>query len=171
VSNTARKIYAGSDHAGFALRHRLVEHLRAAGHTVDDLGTESEASCDYPDYAAAVGRAVSGEAGAVGLLVCGTGMGVCIAANKIHGVRAVDAWNVEAARISRAHNDANVLCLGARTLAEGDALAITDAWLAAPFDGGERHTRRVEKIAELEAAADGAGSQRQPKQRMKEQER
>ena len=159
-----RKIYAGSDHAGFSLRHRLVEHLRAAGHTVEDLGTTTEASCDYPDFAAAVGRAVQREAGAVGLLVCGTGMGVCIAANKIHGVRAVDAWNVEAAKISRAHNDANVLCLGARTLAEGDALAIADAWLTAPFDGGERHTRRVEKIAGIEADEDRAAGQRQQKQ-------
>jgi ribose 5-phosphate isomerase B len=158
------KIYAGSDHAGFSLRHRLVEHLRAAGHTVEDLGTASEASCDYPDYAAAVGRAVGGEAGAVGLLICGTGMGVCIAANKIRGVRAVDAWNVEAAKISRAHNDANVLCLGARTLAEGDAVAIADAWLAAPFDGGERHTRRVEKIAALETAEDRPAGLRQPKE-------
>jgi ribose 5-phosphate isomerase B len=164
VTPTARKIYAGSDHAGFTLRHRLIEYLRAGGHTVVDLGTPSEASCDYPDYAAAVGRAVTAESGAVGLLVCGTGMGVCIAANKIHGVRAVDAWNVEAAQISRAHNDANVLCLGARTLSEGDALAIADAWLAAPFDGGERHARRVDKIRAIEAALaaeDRAGGQRQ----------
>lgn len=159
------KIYAGSDHAGFDLRRRLVAHLRAGGHAVEDLGTQSEASCDYPDYAAAVGRAVAGEPGAVGLLVCGTGMGVCIAANKIHGVRAIDAWNVEAARISRAHNDANVLCLGARTLAEGDALAIADAWLAASFDGGERHTRRIEKISAIEAAQDRAAGQRQQKQK------
>ncbi|HEY4394866.1 MAG TPA: ribose 5-phosphate isomerase B [Polyangia bacterium] len=176
VSPVVRKIYAGSDHAGFALRHRLIEHLRAAGHTVEDLGTASEASCDYPDYAAAVGRAVSGESGAVGVLICGTGLGVCIAANKIHGVRAVDAWNVEAAKISRAHNDANVLCLGARTLAEPDALAIADAWLVAPFDGGERHARRVDKIRQIEAAIeaedraaeDRAAGQRQQKQ---EQER
>jgi ribose 5-phosphate isomerase B len=159
------KIYAASDHAGFALRHRLVEHLRAAGHTVEDLGTASEASCDYPDYAAAVARAIARERGTVGMLICGTGMGVCIAANKIHGVRAVDAWNVEAAKISRAHNDANVLCLGALTLSEGDALAIADAWLVAPFDGGERHTRRVEKIAALEAAEDRAAGQRQQKQK------
>jgi RpiB/LacA/LacB family sugar-phosphate isomerase len=157
------KIYAGSDHAGFALRHRLVEHLRGGGHTVEDLGTATEASCDYPDYAAAVGRAVSGEAGAVGLLVCGTGMGVCIAANKIHGVRAVDAWNVEVAKVSRAHNDANVLCVGARTVQESDALAIADAWLAAPFDGG-RHARRVEKITAIEADEDRAAGVRQQKQ-------
>jgi ribose 5-phosphate isomerase B len=157
------KIYAGSDHAGFALRRRLVDHLRASGHTVEDLGTESEASCDYPDFAAAVGRAVSGEAGAVGLLVCGTGMGVCIAANKIHGVRAVDAWNVEVAKISRAHNDANVLCVGARTVRDDEALAIADAWLGAPFDGG-RHARRVGKIAAIEADEDRAAGQRQQKQ-------
>jgi ribose 5-phosphate isomerase B len=162
VSSTARKIYAGSDHAGFALRRQLVEHLRAAGHTVEDLGTETEASCDYPDFAAAVGRAVSGEAGAVGLLVCGTGMGVCIAANKIHGVRAVDAWNVDVAKVSRAHNDANVLCLGARTVPETEALAIADAWLSAPFDGG-RHGRRVEKITGIEADEDRAAGQRQQK--------
>ncbi len=160
------KIYAGSDHAGFALRLRLVEHLRAGGHTVQDLGTATEASCDYPDYASAVGRAVSGEAGAVGLLVCGTGMGVCIAANKIHGVRAALAWNVEVAKVSRAHNDANVLCVGARTVLESDALAIADAWLAAPFDGG-RHARRVDKIRAIEAAIeaeDCAAGVRQQKQ-------
>ncbi|HVV49402.1 MAG TPA: ribose 5-phosphate isomerase B [Polyangia bacterium] len=160
----SKKIYAGSDHAGFALRRRLVEHLRARGHAVEDLGAETDASCDYPDYAAAVARAVAGEAGAVGLLVCGTGLGVCIAANKVHGIRAVDAWNVEVARISRAHNDANVLCLGARTTPEGDALAIAEAWLAAPFEGG-RHAIRVGKIAALEAGedhADGVGQQKQP---------
>ncbi|HEY6476795.1 MAG TPA: ribose 5-phosphate isomerase B [Polyangia bacterium] len=160
------KIYAGSDHAGFALRQRLVEHLRAGGHTVEDLGTATEASCDYPDYAAAVGRAVNDEAGAVGLLVCGTGMGVCIAANKIHGVRAALAWNVEVATISRAHNDANVLCLGARTLRDVEALEIADAWLAAPFDGG-RHARRVDKIRAIETAIeaeDRAAGVRQQKQ-------
>jgi ribose 5-phosphate isomerase B len=157
------KIYAGSDHAGFALRRRLVDHLRAGGHTVEDLGTTTDASCDYPDYAASVGRAVSEDAGAVGLLVCGTGLGVCIAANKVRGVRAALAWNVEVARISRAHNDANVLCLGARTTPEGEALAITDAWLAAPFDSGERHARRLEKIAALEIDEDHADGVRQQK--------
>jgi ribose 5-phosphate isomerase B len=155
------KIYAGSDHAGFSLRHRLVEHLRAAGHTVEDLGTTTEASCDYPDYAAAVGRAVSGEPGAVGLLVCGTGMGVCIAANKIHGVRAVDAWNVDAAKISRAHNDANVLCLGERLVAESDAVAIMTAWLGTPFDGG-RHVGRIDKMTRIESDERGPGPAPRP---------
>jgi ribose 5-phosphate isomerase B len=156
------KIYAGSDHAGFALRHQLVEHLRGRGHTVEDLGTATEESCDYPDFAAAVGRAVSAEPGTVGLLVCGTGMGVCIAANKIHGIRAVDAWNVEVAKISRAHNDANVLCLGARTVRGSEAIAMVDAWLVAPAEGG-RHARRVEKIAAIEADEDRAAALRQQK--------
>ena len=143
------KIYAGSDHAGFTLRQKLVDHLRGRGHTVEDLGPATDASCDYPTFAAAVGRAVRDEAGAFGLLVCGTGLGVCIAANKVRGVRAVDVWNVEGAQLSRAHNDANVLCLGERLIAEAEALAVVDAWLATPFEGG-RHGRRVAQIAALE---------------------
>jgi ribose 5-phosphate isomerase B len=143
------KIYAGSDHAGVTLRGRLVEHLRARGHEVEDLGPTTNASCDYPTSAAAVARAVRDDAGAFGLLVCGTGLGVCIAANKVRGVRAVDAWNVEGAKMSRAHNDANVLCLGERLMAEAEALAVVDAWLATAFEGG-RHGRRVAQIAALE---------------------
>ncbi len=143
------KIYAGSDHAGFVLRRRLVEHLRARGHVVEDLGPETDASSDYPTFGAAVARAVRDEAGAFGLLVCGTGLGICIAANKIRGVRAVDAWNVEAAKQSRAHNDANVLCLGERLIAETEAIAVVDTWLATSFEGG-RHARRVAQIAALE---------------------
>jgi ribose 5-phosphate isomerase B len=143
------KIYAGSDHAGFTLRRALVEHLRARGHRVEDLGPETNASCDYPTFGAAVARAVRDEAGAFGLLVCGTGLGICIAANKIRGVRAVDAWNVEAAKQSRAHNDANVLCLGERLISEIEAIAVLDTWLATSFEGG-RHARRVAQIAALE---------------------
>jgi ribose 5-phosphate isomerase B len=143
------KIYAGSDHAGFKLRRALVEHLRARGHLVEDLGTETDTSCDYPTFAAAVGRAVRDEAGTFGLLVCGTGLGICIAANKVRGVRAVDAWNVEGAKQSRAHNDANVLCLGERLISKAEAIAIVDAWLTTPFEGG-RHARRVAQIAALE---------------------
>ncbi|HEX3905431.1 MAG TPA: ribose 5-phosphate isomerase B [Polyangia bacterium] len=144
-----RKIYAGSDHAGFGLRRRLVEHLRGSGHLVEDLGPATDASCDYPQFAGAVARAVRDDAGAFGLLVCGTGLGVCIAANKIRGVRAVDAWNVEGAKQSRGHNDANVLCLGARLVPESDAVTIVDTWLATPFEAG-RHARRVAQIAALE---------------------
>ncbi len=144
-----KKIYAGSDHAGFVLRRSLVEYLRGCGHLVEDLGPTTDASCDYPLSAAAVARAVRDDAGAFGLLVCGTGLGVCIAANKVRGVRAVDAWNVEGAKLSRAHNDANVLCLGERLMSEADARAVVDAWLATPFEGG-RHGRRVAQIAALE---------------------
>jgi ribose 5-phosphate isomerase B len=147
-------LFTGSDHAGFELRQRLVAHLRRLGHEVQDLGTPSTASTDYPDWAAAVGRAVREQPGALGLLVCGSGIGVCIAANKVHGVRAVDAWNVESARLSRAHNDANVLCVGARLVSEAEATSIVDAWLATPFEGG-RHEGRVAKIAALEAQEAG----------------
>ena len=145
----AKKLFTGSDHAGFELRGRVVAHLRALGFEVEDLGSPSAESTDYPDWAAAVGRAVRDHAGTLGVLVCGTGIGVCIAANKIAGVRAVDAWNVESARLSRAHNDANVLCVGARLIPEAAAFSIVDAWLDTDFEGG-RHARRVEKIAALE---------------------
>jgi ribose 5-phosphate isomerase B len=144
------KIYTGSDHAGFELRGRVVAHLRALGFEVDDLGTPSAESTDYPDWAAAVGRAVRDHAGTVGVLVCGTGLGVCMAANKIHGIRAADAWSVDAARLSRAHNDANVLCVGARLVPEATTFAVIDAWLDTDFEGG-RHARRVDKIMALEA--------------------
>jgi ribose 5-phosphate isomerase B len=152
------KIYAGSDHAGFALRRTVVEYLRGRGHQVEDLGPATDASCDYPISAAAVARAVRDDAGAFGLLVCGTGLGVCIAANKVRGVRAVDAWNVEGAKMSRAHNDANVLCLGERLMAEAEALAVVDAWLATAFEGG-RHGRRVAQIAALEVEESKAVNQ------------
>jgi len=145
----SRKLFTGSDHAGFELRGRMVAHLRALGFEVDDLGSPSAESTDYPDWAAVVGRAVRDQPGSLGVLLCGTGLGVCMAANKIHGVRAVDAWNVEAARLSRAHNDANVLCVGARLMPEASAFSIVDAWLDTEFEGG-RHARRVEKIAALE---------------------
>jgi ribose 5-phosphate isomerase B len=146
----SKKIYAGSDHAGFGLRRNLVEHLRARGYAVQDLGPATDASCDYPEFAAAVARAVRDDADARGLLVCGTGLGVCIAANKIHGVRAVDAWNLEGAKQSRTHNDANVLCLGARLVPEAEAITIVETWLTTPFEGG-RHARRVAQIAALES--------------------
>jgi len=143
------KIFTGSDHAGFDLRVRIVGHLRALGFDVEDLGTPTAESTDYPDWAAAVGRAVRDQAGSVGVLVCGSGLGVCMAANKIRGVRAADVWSVEAARLSRAHNNANVLCVGARLVPEAAAFAIVDAWLDTEFEGG-RHTRRIDKIAALE---------------------
>jgi ribose 5-phosphate isomerase B len=143
------RIFTGSDHAGHALRGQIVQHLRSRGFEVVDVGPASTESTDYPDWAAKVGRAVREATDALGVLTCGSGLGVCIAANKIAGIRAVDAWSLESARLSRAHNDANVLCLGARLIGEADALAIVDAWLATSFEGG-RHADRVAKITALE---------------------
>jgi len=146
---TAKKIFIGSDHAGFELRARIAGHLRALGLDVEDLGTPTAESTDYPDWGAAVGRAVRDRPASLGVLVCGSGIGVCMAANKIHGVRAAVAWSVDSARLSRAHNDANVLCMGERLVPETTAFAIVDAWLDTDFEGG-RHARRVDKITALE---------------------
>jgi ribose 5-phosphate isomerase B len=143
------KIALGSDHAGFALKDHLRRHLEAQGHAVSDLGTHSTESTDYPDHAAAVGRAVASGEAARGLLVCGTGVGMAMAANKVRGVRAANCNNLFAAHLARAHNDANVLTLGAREVAPEHAAAILDAFLATAFEGG-RHARRIQKIADLE---------------------
>ena len=145
----------GADHAGFPLKQDLKQWLVAEGHTVVDAGTHSTESVDYPDFAAAVARAVALGEVERGVLVCGTGIGMAISANKIPGVRAAVCGNVETAQISRQHNDLNVLALGARATTRDDAIAILRAWLATPFDGG-RHTQRVAKIAGLERA--GASS-------------
>lgn len=147
------KVILGSDHAGFRLKELLKPVLAEAGHEVEDLGAHSEASVDYPDVAAAVARRVVAERGAgrdtFGVLVCGTGIGVSIAANKVHGVRAARCDEPYSARMTRAHNDANVLCLGERVIGPGLAAETVLAFLAAPFEGG-RHERRVRKIEALE---------------------
>jgi ribose 5-phosphate isomerase B len=145
------RIAVGSDHAGFALKTEVVEHLAAAGHDVVDLGTDSaEVSVDYPDFGAAVGRAVASGDAAAGICVCGSGIGISIAANKVAGVRAALAHDVTTASLSRRHNDANVLCLGERTTGRQVALDAVDAFLATAFEGG-RHQRRIDEIAGLEA--------------------
>jgi ribose 5-phosphate isomerase B len=144
------KWFAGSDHAGLALRRQLVEVLRALGDEVEDLGTDAEASVDYPDYGAAVGRAVAGAGGdARGLVVCGTGIGITIAANKVPGVRAALVHDEFTARMARQHNDANVVGLGARVVGPGVAEAALRAFRDAAFEGG-RHQGRVAKISALE---------------------
>ena len=144
------RIAAGADHAGFVLKDELVARLRAAGHEVTDVGTDSDASVDYPTFAHDVSdRVARGEADR-GLLVCGSGIGMCMAANRHPGVRAADCLTVEMAALSRRHNDANVLCLGARLLEPAAAWDITAAWLATPFEGG-RHERRVAEIDDLAA--------------------
>lgn len=144
-----KKIVVGADHAGFELKTHLVEHLKENGYDVLDVGTDSEESVDYPDYAVKVAEAVvSGRAGR-GLLVCGSGLGVAIAANKIAGVRAVTANTVELARLSKQHNDANVLAVGSRIVEPSVAEEILDSWLDMEYEGG-RHQRRVDKITQLE---------------------
>ena len=135
----------GSDHGGLALRRDLIAALRAKGHAILDRGTETEASCDYPDYAHAVAADVVAGRARFGFLVCTTGIGISIAANKVPGIRAALVQSTDAAGLSRRHNDANVLCFGAKYVDLPLALACVEAFLSAEFEGG-RHCRRVEKI-------------------------
>jgi len=135
----------GADHAGFKLKERFKQELAAMGYEPLDLGTGSEESTDYPDYAHAVASQVERGEVARGVLLCGTGLGMAYAANRHRGVRAAVAWNPEIAALSRAHNDANVLVLPARFVTDEMGLQILRAWLTTPFEGG-RHARRVAKI-------------------------
>jgi len=144
------KVAVGSDHAGFTLKQEVAESLRKEGYDVVDVGTNSTAPVDYPDYAEKVALAVKDGRAERAVLICGSGVGACVAANKVPGIRAADAWNRDVARLSREHNDANVLCLGARFLSEEEALGIIDVWVSTGFDGG-RHATRVAKISGLEA--------------------
>lgn len=144
------RIAIGADHAGYELKEFLEQALAKAGHEVSDLGTHSIESVDYPDFAAAVGRAVASGEADLGILVCGTGIGMSIAANKVRGVRAAHCASPFDALFARRHNDANVLCLGSRVLAPEYAEAIARVFVGEPFEGG-RHARRVEKIAGLES--------------------
>lgn len=144
-----KKIALASDHAGFEEKEKIKKTLDEIGVEYVDLGTNSLESVDYPDFAAKVGEAVASGAAEQGILVCGSGIGVAIAANKIDGVRAAQAWNAETARLAREHNDANVLTIGARVIPETEIPAIVKAWFAADFAGG-RHEKRIEKITALE---------------------
>jgi RpiB/LacA/LacB family sugar-phosphate isomerase len=146
------RIYAGSDHAGFSLRKTIVERLRGQGKDVVDLGTDSDSACDYPEFAYAVASKVRSEPGAMGILVCATGQGMAMAAGKVRGIRAVVPATIEAARLSRIDNNANVLCLAGRMLSEADACAMVDTWLSTSFAGG-RHARRIAKVAAIETAS------------------
>jgi ribose 5-phosphate isomerase B len=145
----ADKMVAASDHAGLQLRAECIEAARAKGFEVEDFGPFTPESVDYPDFAVLVGEAVGTGRARFGLLVCGTGIGICIAANKLPGVRAALCRTEYEARMARAHNDANVLCLGARVTGPGLGAAIVDVFLATPFEGG-RHAGRVEKINALD---------------------
>jgi len=143
------KIAVGADHAGYTLKERLLEKLKAEGHEVADYGTHSTESTDYPDYAAAVGRAVAKNEAEMGLLVCSSGVGMSIAANKIHGVRAALGTNTDEVSYTRRHNDANVLAIGAMYTDEATATQLLDTFLTTGFEGG-RHARRIGKINQLE---------------------
>ncbi len=143
------RVIAGSDHAGLSLRAEAVKMAKAAGFEVEDLGPFSGDSVDYPDYARTVGEAVAQGRARLGILVCGTGIGMSIAANKVKGVRAAHCGTEFDARMARAHNDANVLCIGERVLGLGLGGAIVKAFLETPFESG-RHERRVQKMRDLE---------------------
>ncbi|HYE26158.1 MAG TPA: ribose 5-phosphate isomerase B [Clostridia bacterium] len=143
------RIALGADHAGYELKDKIRKHLEGKGFEVKDEGTISNESVDYPDFAARVGEEVAGKLVDLGILVCGSGIGMAIAANKVAGVRAANVSSEYEAQMSREHNDANVLAIGARILDEATATKIVDKWLETPFAGG-RHQRRVDKISELE---------------------
>ena len=144
------RVAIGSDHRGVAFRARVREELRRLGAEVLDLGVEGAEPADYPDLAEKVARAVASGQADRGVVACGTGIGVSIAANKVRGIRAAVAHDVFTAERSRSHNDANVLCLGAEVVREEDLPAILRAWFTTPFEGG-RHSRRVQKIADIES--------------------
>ena len=146
------RIAIGSDHAGFDLKAHLIELLRGQGHDVADLGTDSTDSVDYPQFCAAVGRSVRDGEADLGIVLGGSGQGEQIAANKVDGVRAALCNDLYTARLSRAHNDANVLSMGGRIVADGLATEILTLWLDTPFDGG-RHERRLAQITDIENSA------------------
>ncbi len=152
---TQERIPIASDHAGVELKARLVRALEARGFAVDDLGTSSRDSCDYPDYAHPLAQRVHDGDVRRGVLMCGTGLGMSYVANRYPNVRAAVAWTTEVAELARQHNDANVLVLPARFLAPDDAVRILETWLDTPFEGG-RHARRVEKIERPITADSGA---------------
>jgi len=143
------KISVASDHAGYELKEAVKRHLTAAGHEVVDFGTSSTASTDYPDYATPAARAVASGEVERGVFVCGSGQGMVMTANKVRGVRAALAWQSEVARLSRLHNDANVLALPARFIGTEEALETVDVWMNTEFEGG-RHIPRVEKMMKAE---------------------
>lgn len=144
------KLAIGADHAGFQDKQWVIEWLKSLGHEVIDVGTSSIDSTDYPDFAVKASLAVSTGKCDRAILVCGTGIGMSMAANKIRGIRAAAVQSVKASHLSRAHNDANVLCVGSRLNTPEEIKAIIDEWLKTEFEGGERHCRRIEKIAQLD---------------------
>ncbi|MCH2212324.1 MAG: ribose 5-phosphate isomerase B [Fuerstiella sp.] len=146
------RIAIASDHRGFQMKSRLLQTVENLGFEVDDLGPESGESVDYPDYAARVASSVAADEHARGILICGTGIGMCITANKFFGVRAAPCHDTVTAEYSRLHNDANILCLSANQLSDQLAEQMIQIWLSTDFEEG-RHARRIEKIADIERDA------------------
>ncbi len=145
------RIAVGSDHAGFELKEKVKEFLKEKGHKYHDFGAENfDPQDDYPEYGRRVAEAVASGEYDRGIVVCGTGMGISISANKVPGVRAAACYTTDMARISRLHNDANVLALGGRLIAKELASDIVAVWLETPFSGEERHVRRIEQIRNIE---------------------
>jgi ribose 5-phosphate isomerase B len=141
-----KKIAIGGDHAGFTYKQRLIEHLQQKGFEVKDFGPGSDASVDYPDHAHPLSEAVASQEQELGILICGSGNGVCMTANKHQGIRAALCWNVELAALARQHNNANVLCIPARFVDFELAVTMADTFLTTEFEGG-RHQTRVSKIS------------------------
>lgn len=144
------KIAIACDHGAVDLKKRMVAHLQEKGHQVVDFGTDSAASCDYPDFAGPAARAVAAGECDRGVLMCTTGIGMSIAANKVPGIRCALLCDIMSARLTRLHNDTNMMALGAGVVGPQLALEITDTWLETAFSGDERHTRRIAKVAALE---------------------
>jgi ribose 5-phosphate isomerase B len=144
------KITIGADHGGYLLKNLIVDHLKTNGHEVQDCGTHTSDSVDYPNFAKEVTSSITSETAELGILVCGSGIGMSMAANKVNGIRAALCFNAYMGRMTRAHNNANVLCLGERVLGSGTALDIVDAFVNTQFEGG-RHQRRVDLVTELES--------------------
>ncbi|GAA1625639.1 ribose-5-phosphate isomerase [Kribbella alba] len=149
------RVHIGSDHAGFELKNHLVQHLKAAGHDIVDHGPAVyDAVDDYPPYCLRTAVAVVQDKGSLGIVIGGSGNGEQIAANKVKGVRAALAWSTETAELSRLHNDANVVSIGARMHSEDEAVGFVDTFLATEYSGEERHTRRIEMLAAYEATGE-----------------
>lgn len=140
-------IAIGSDHGGYELKLEVIKHLKERGFEVRDYGCDSTASCDYPVYAQAVANAVAGGECELGILICGTGVGMSIAANKVDGIRAALCSDCFSAKATKEHNNANILCMGARTIGTGLALMITDIFVDTPFSNDERHVRRIKMFS------------------------
>ncbi len=150
-------IAIGSDHAGWELKERVKKYLEKEGYESRDFGTEDSSPCDYPDFGLAVAEAVAREENTRGILICTTGIGMSIVANKVPGVRAAPCNNVETARLSREHNDTNVLVLGTKTVEKGKLEDIIQIWLNTGFTNDERHVRRLKKVKQIEEKYSASG--------------